>query len=572
MRQTSTAVLARFEELRPREPRLENAAGRILERYQACFSAPDWAAMAELLADDIVLDDRRRVVNAGVRRGRDVHIADMRAAIEVGAHTISLSVIATRGERLALVHARAFNRGSPSGEVGAEWCGVAEIDAEERIVAMVSFDLDDIDAAYEELDARYLAGEAADHAHTWSVIAALYAGFNRQELPATTPDWTYVDHRSVVSIEASDLPAFIRAGWDLTPEIGIYMEAIHRLSDRGAVVTHTARGISQEQFAAEWRMIDLFTVEGDLVSRCEMFDESDLPAALAKFDELERPTPLLENDATRAWAPVVDAFNRRDMKGLLALGTADGRFEDRRKGLRGVVDGPGRQKIVHSMFQTVPSTWRLEVEPVAIRGSRLCLTRGRYRDTVDAGRPIVVELLHVTELGDDGLMCDTVNFDPDDLDAAFEELDTRYLAGEAATHLRTWSAITRAYAALNRGEMPKTTPDFEDIDRRGATLAPGDLMEYLQVALDDSVSNRLDIVAVHRLTDLGAVITHVARTTSRQGFDAEWRITNIFTVDGDLISRCELFDEADLEAALARFDELNPPTLVKTLQPEPEVI
>ena len=29
------------------------------------------------------------------------------------------------------------------------------------------------------------------------------------------------------------------------------------------------------------------------------------------------------------------------------------------------------------------------------------------------------------------------------------------------------------------------------------------------------------------------------------------------TVDGDLINRCELFDEADLDAALARFDELD---------------
>ena len=32
------------------------------------------------------------------------------------------------------------------------------------------FDLDDFDAAIAELDARYLAGEAAAHAHTWSVI------------------------------------------------------------------------------------------------------------------------------------------------------------------------------------------------------------------------------------------------------------------------------------------------------------------------------------------------------------------------------------------------------------------
>ena len=74
---------------------------------------------------------------------------------------------------------------------------IVEIDADKRIAAIVVFDLDDFDAAFAELDARYLAGEAAAHAHTWSVITAAYAALNRHELPATTPDWVNVDHRRV---------------------------------------------------------------------------------------------------------------------------------------------------------------------------------------------------------------------------------------------------------------------------------------------------------------------------------------------------------------------------------------
>ena len=50
-----------------------------------------------------------------------------------------------------------------------------------------------------------------------------------------------------------------------------------------------ADGTSQEGFEAEWRMIDILTVEGDLINRCELFDEADLDAALARFDELDRP-------------------------------------------------------------------------------------------------------------------------------------------------------------------------------------------------------------------------------------------------------------------------------------------
>ena len=43
----------------------------------------------------------------------------------------------------------------------------------------------------------------------------------------------------------------------------------------------------------------VLTVEGDLINRCEIFDEADLDAALARFEELSRPAPRLENAASR---------------------------------------------------------------------------------------------------------------------------------------------------------------------------------------------------------------------------------------------------------------------------------
>ena len=77
---------------------------------------------------------------------------------------------------------------------------------------------------------------------------------------------------------------------------------MHRLSELGAVVTQTAYGTSPEGFDAEWRMIQLVILEGDLLSRCEVFDETDLDAALARFDELEQATASFGNVATRTWA------------------------------------------------------------------------------------------------------------------------------------------------------------------------------------------------------------------------------------------------------------------------------
>src|SRR5262249_44229672 len=156
----------------------------------------------------------------------------------------------------------------------------------------------------------------------------------------------------------------------------------------------------------------------------------------------------------------------RDLTGLLALTSADGRYEDRRKGLREVLEGPARRKAVHVAFETIPSSWRMEVEPIAIRGSHLSLSRECYRDTEDADRPIAVELLRLTEVGEGGFAHDNVTFDPDDINGAFEELDARYLAGEGSAHSHAWSLISGTYAGFNRHQLPATTPDWTYIDHR----------------------------------------------------------------------------------------------------------
>ena len=41
------------------------------------------------------------------------------------------------------------------------------------------------------------------------------------------------------------------------------------------------------------------TVDGDLLNRCELFDEADLDAALARFEELHLQTRRLENTASQ---------------------------------------------------------------------------------------------------------------------------------------------------------------------------------------------------------------------------------------------------------------------------------
>ena len=155
--------------------RLENAATRVCERLLACFAAREWDALAETLADDVSTDDRRRVVGEGIRLGRDAVIAEISALAELGVKNATSEFIATRGSHLVLRRFCTSGRDQRPEEFHVEVLDVIEINADERIVARVVFDPEDIDAAIAELDARYLAGEASAYAHTWSVITGTYS-------------------------------------------------------------------------------------------------------------------------------------------------------------------------------------------------------------------------------------------------------------------------------------------------------------------------------------------------------------------------------------------------------------
>ncbi|MFZ0834440.1 MAG: hypothetical protein WAM92_15440, partial [Mycobacterium sp.] len=331
------AALARFDELHPQTQPLENAASRVTAQYWANFAARDWEAIAEMLTDSFSGDDRRRMVGAGVRHGRDAEVADLRAIADLGLTTVASTIIATRGQGLILGRASFSGSGDRPETAVTEILGVIELDADEQITATVVFDPDDIDAAFAQLDARYLAGEAAAHARTWSAIAGTYASIRRHEFPAMTPDCANIDHRRATAFAPGELTAYIRAGWDIGQTIRPYVEVVHRLSDVGAVVSYTAHGTSKDGFDAAWREIAVTTVEGDRVNRCELFDEADLDAALARFEELHPRTPRLENAATRVYERLRASFTSRDWTAMAEILADETSLDDRRRIVNGGV-------------------------------------------------------------------------------------------------------------------------------------------------------------------------------------------------------------------------------------------
>ncbi len=70
--------------------------------------------------------------------------------------SIERSLLATRGDRLALVEERTWFVDGAAGESEVLSLGVVECDANGLVVAITTFDIDDLDRAYDALDARYV--------------------------------------------------------------------------------------------------------------------------------------------------------------------------------------------------------------------------------------------------------------------------------------------------------------------------------------------------------------------------------------------------------------------------------
>src|SRR6185437_10260098 len=121
-------ALARFEEFDRPARRLENAATQTAERLRRCFAARDWDGLADVLAEDILADDRRRVVGIGIRHGRQANVTDIRIGAEVGSEDITSTVIATRGERISLDRARFTASDQQLDALSSELLRLVEVD------------------------------------------------------------------------------------------------------------------------------------------------------------------------------------------------------------------------------------------------------------------------------------------------------------------------------------------------------------------------------------------------------------------------------------------------------------
>ncbi len=549
-----------------------NAAARAWDRSIACWQSRDWPRYRQLLTVGFRCVDRRRM--ALLELDGDQFVEFTRQLADMRSVRVDTEVLATRGDRLALIRVRTEVAGGEVGPSEANSCHVSEIDERGLITTFVRFDLDDLDAAYAELDARFDAGEAAAHPLARELLRRLARLFTIHDwdglVACCAPSFVAHDHRLVSWGTLNDGAAWVhtmRTLVDLAPDSHYRRDHV-RISDRGSLAVGGWVGMR------DGGLFEIATVtvnevdEYGRILRLDVYEHAQLDQALARFAAIgSNPavTPALRfaNAATRAWGRAHVRYQARDWSGMaLQVFSERFRYTDRRRMALLDLDRDGFIELTRQLGDMRSA--ELAHDVLATRGERLALLRIRLEVAdADVGPSEVVNL-NLVETDEHGQFVTWVRFDPDDLDAAHAELEARFEAGEG---LRYSAAVTANRAIRDTGTQhdwealtAALAPTFSADDHRllgwGTTLADRATFVRSQQALAELAPD-FRLRAEHlRISDRGFFVQG-AQYGTREGGAFESPLLAVAEVDAaGLVLHYDLYDVDDYEQARARFDAL----------------
>jgi tetratricopeptide (TPR) repeat protein len=576
-----------------------NAATAGDARMEAAIAARDMDAVPALLAEEFEVVDH----TTGVTFDGQGYLATLRALLKAEHPVFARETLATLGESLALDRETTAARGfvGRSFDVGAyEKVEIAltEVDAQGRRRRRELFAVDRLGDAIARLYERYAEllpdGAERDRAAATARSVAVFLGpFDpKRYATAFAPSVEAVDHQTVGTWFARGAEAQLRqigSLLEVADDIATRFGDVLALRSDALLTPMTTSGMDRGSGGAfERPYITLWVFGADgLVSRCEYFDSECGAAALARFDELgsdgARPEHArnaveepgrgfegsstgpgtrahIENAATRASRRTFEAWQARDWERLAALFPVGFRHIDRRPLIRLELD---RDEWLASYRQMVEMTSGFASEVLATRGERLGMMRVRWEGADHSTGPSEIESLAVVEVDGQGDALVVVEFDPDDLDAAYAELDERYAAGEAAPYARSLERhqrVGRAAAAREWEDLAGLfAPDFVLEDHRalgwGTLRSRDDYVASVRALIDLRPDAKLRMDHILAFDDRRSLTVSGWVGGEPEGA-FEMPAVAVSAFGPDEIRRVDLYNLEQLDEARAQFEEL----------------
>ncbi len=562
---------ARFEELTTVAPslaRFANAASRAWDELVAAFRARDWQRYKELMSDGFRFSDRKKGL-ARLELDRDQRLEYVRPLGDMSSVRSEHELLATRGERLALGRLRLEVAEGDVGPSEIVSLFLTETNRGGEIVAYVRFDADDLDAAHAELDARYDAGEAAVHGRVSALMRARSRAWACRDWEAIAaqlgPALVCHDHRLLGWGTLRGAAAWVQTQQslvELAPDVRTRVDHV-RISERGSLTEQMGVG-SRDGGAFELAYLRVNELdELGKIQRIDLYDPGQLEQARARFDEIGAravPDPLRIPPNASTWAN--DRWwalaQAEDWDAVREL-TAGMVFEDRRRLIR--IAG-GSELLLADTRHLWDSGWRPTRTLLATAGDRLSLERMLWTLRED-GQVSEIEVLKVSEIDADGRIVAYTIFDADDLRAASAELFERWVRLGADAILPASIEFFRTWNDHDLGRMRALLPDdyvFHDHRRTGIGRVEGADAYVASLAALYELGPDVRLHMLYQVAQAQYGFVSVAHSfgTNAEGGAFEAVFVALSLSRGGRQVGAELFELDDLDAALARFEELRP--------------
>jgi class 3 adenylate cyclase/ketosteroid isomerase-like protein len=575
----TAAALARFDELTARhsataETVFANAATRAAERNIKTWTERDWEGFSRCFPAEFRLSDRRHSVKLELDREKMLEFSRSLGE-NASTRVIKSETLATRGERLALLRWRIEIAGGDIGSSEISHLNLFETDENGDLLAMVRWDDDDLDAAFEEIDARYQAGEGGS-------LAALITEFQRAEnaghwdavADMCTPDFAEYDHRPLsllpVSKGGNAWAKTDRALFELAPDTRMWVDHVRRRGNR-ALVHVTFRGSRDgSEYAMPFLAVSTSNENGKYV-RNDLYDPEQVDLALSRFtdlagDEASVPDRLsgglaTPNAAARAMDHWLETYDRCAASGdwdeLRAVCAPECIFDDRRR--LALLNGDA-DLMIASARERASIGARPELELLGTAGELVAVMRMLWAGGPSDGR-FEIEYIAVTEIDASGFFVGFVLFDLDDRAKAYAEGLARFTAGEAQNcpAQQTINRMQRRWAEKDWDELRKVLDaDAVIEDHRPLSFGRIGREEWIaswDVLIDLAPDANGDWINVLDWNERGRVFLSRIYGT-REGGAFENVFVQVWMADETAVRRAEFFPVEDLDRAIKRFQEL----------------
>jgi hypothetical protein len=578
------------------EVRIKNAATHIFTDVSEAWHARDWNRVIAHYSPEFRGHDRRSI--AQLQLGKDDFIAFFRSLFDMASSRVEHDVFATRGDRVALARWSWHGTDETVGPSEISSLVVVEVNELGGLARLIISDDDNYDAAYAALDECYAAGEVASKGviASWNRVLASSAAVSNRDWNAHaaqfSPDLVVYDHRllgwETMRGPKEWVPA-LRSIVDLAPDVTIRLDHAD-LSERGALFVYQWQGTRE---GGRFELPKIAVTEADAagkICRIDQYDFDQLDAARARFRETgaslgprnaatapvsasgssaasSAKDPLAAfvkpNAATSAADRLQGAFVGRDSEAARAMCRPNAKFEDRRRFAlvtMNLEEWMASRKLAVKNFPSL----RYERQLMRTAGELVVLERELWSGEQGmGGGPFDAELIRLIEVDENGLIAAMIYFDADDLEAANREALARWVASDGIVG-PIMGAVSNMSAGFNDHDAARVrasiADDFVFHDRRrtgsgrveGAEAYIRSVTALWELAPD--IQMRGHTLAHERHGAVG-VACHYG-TLASGGGAFENLMANVTLVENGRLTCVELFEIEDVDAALARFDEL----------------